>query len=248
MSLQEQYNQQTKITDASLKKFNKEIKKVLDTVRGSTIALLGTIPQKSILSYELVWRKQLKAAGYYKLVDNFINKQFSLAIKHSQQVFQLSGKPILFNSDDLFKIKVLKQIKIDFFNQLADSVGLTIKKELFKYSISDASVATMTKSIKDTLIGSKLASYAGTYATTAIGEFQQEVLDIKAPDDSVWVYVGVEDGNTRPFCSRILADNQCYTTSEKDRLANNSERAYNCRHRFYPLSAEDAKEEGYQCQ
>ena len=88
----------------------------------------------------------------------------------------------MFTADDAVKIQMLKNMKRNQFIRLADDIGLTVKRELYKYAISDASLVDMTKGIAQTLAGSNLAKYSKTYALTAIGEFQQELIDLRAKD------------------------------------------------------------------
>jgi hypothetical protein len=138
-------------------------------------------------------------------------------------------------------------MKRDFFIRLGDDVGLSVKRELYKYVISDASLDTMTAGIAETLTGSNLAKYSQTYARTAIKDFQQEVIDLRAADidEGVWVYVGVNDGRTRRFCRNVLKRNRYYDDSDKSRIENDQDRHYNCRHRFYKMSIEEAEDSGY---
>jgi hypothetical protein len=140
-------------------------------------------------------------------------------------------------------------MKRDFFVRIGDDVGLSVKRELYKYAISDASVDTMTSGIATTLKDSNLAKYSQTYARTAIGEFQQEVIDLRSADidDGVWIYVGVNDGRTRDFCRRVLNRKECYDDGEKSKIAGDQDRAYNCRHKFYKITKERAEERGHTC-
>ena len=138
-------------------------------------------------------------------------------------------------------------MKRDFFIRLGDDVGLSVKRELYKYVISDASLDDMATGIAQTLEGSNLAKYSQTYARTAIKDFQQEVIDLRAADidEGVWVYVGVSDGRTRDFCRNVLKRNRYYNDSDKNRIENDQDRAYNCRHRFYKMDKQEAEANGY---
>ncbi len=241
------YNQSQSEVDAFVRQFDGEIEKVFERVRRIAQANLAGLSPDDVLQYEFVWRQSLKEAGYYVLINDLIDKQFDSIYAGTLQAFDAGGLSTAFTTSDATKIQLLKQMKRDFFIRLGDDVGLSVKRELYKYVISDASVDTMTAGIAQTLEGSNLAKYSQTYARTAIGEFQQEVIDLRSSDidEGVWIYVGVNDGHTRDFCRRVLNRNKFYDDSDKSRIENDQDRAYNCRHRFYKISEERAEERGY---
>ena len=243
------YNQTQADIDAFVSQFDGKVEQVFERVKRLAQANLARLSPDDVLQYEFVWRQALSDAGYYELVNNLIDKQFDSIYSGVIQAFEAGGLSTAFTADDATKIQMLKQLKRDLFIRLGDDVGLAVKRELYRYVISDASVATMAEGISQTLDGSNLAKYSQTYARTAIKEFQQEVIDLRAADieNGVWVYVGVNDGRTRDFCRNILNDNTCYDDSEKSKLESDNERAWNCRHRFYYMSKEEAERNGYQC-
>ena len=241
------YNQSQSEVDAFVRQFEGEMEKVFDRVRRIAQANLAGLSPDDVLQYEFVWRQSLQEAGYYTLVNDLIDTQFDKIYAGTLDAFEAGGLTTAFTTDDATKIQILKQMKRDFFIRLGDDVGLSVKRELYKYVISDASVADMTAGIAQTLEGSNLAKYSNTYARTAIKDFQQEVIDLRAADidDGVWVYVGVNDGRTRDFCRHVLKRNRFYNDSRKNRIENDQDRAYNCRHRFYKMDKEEAEANGY---
>ena len=241
------YNQSQGEVDAFVKQFDGEIEKVFERVRRIANAQLAGLSTDDVLQYEFIWRESLKEAGYYTLVNDLIDKQFDKIYAGTLDAFEAGGLKTAFTADDATKIQILKQMKRDFFIRLGDDVGLSVKRELYKYAISDASINDMTVGIAQTLEGSNLAKYSQTYARTAIKDFQQEVIDLRGADieDGVWVYVGVSDGRTRDFCRHVLKRNRFYDDSDKNRIENDQDRAYNCRHRFYKMSKEEAEDSGY---
>ena len=243
------YNQSQSEVDAFIRQFDGEMEKVFERVRRIAQANLAGLSTDDILQYEFIWRQSLKEAGYYTLVNDLIDTQFDKIYSGTLKAFEAGGLTTAFTADDATKIQILKQMKRDFFIRLGDDVGLSVKRELYKYAISDATLNTMTAGIAETLEGSNLAKYSNTYARTAIGEFQQEVIDLRSAniDEGVWIYVGVNDGRTRDFCRHVLNRNKCYDDSGKSRIENDQDRAYNCRHRFYKITKERAEERGYAC-
>ncbi len=243
------HNQSQADIDRFIKQFDGEVEKVFERVRRIAQANLSGLSPDDVLEYEFIWREALREAGYYTVVNDLIDTQFDSIYAGTIQAFETGGLSTAFTTDDATKIQMLKQMKRDFFIRLGDDVGLAVKRELYKYVISDASVDTMATGIANTLEGSNLAKYSKTYARTAIKDFQQEVIDLRAADidEGVWVYVGVNDGRTRDFCRNVLKRNRCYNDSQKSRIENDPDREYNCRHRFYKMSKEEAEANGYKC-
>lgn len=243
------HNQSQADIDRFIKQFDGEVEKVFERVRRIAQANLSGLSPDDVLEYEFIWREALREAGYYQVVNDLIDTQFDSIYAGTLQSFETGGLSTAFTTDDATKIQMLKQMKRDFFIRLGDDVGLAVKRELYKYVISDASVDTMATGIANTLEGSNLAKYSKTYARTAIKDFQQEVIDLRAADidEGVWVYVGVNDGRTRDFCRNVLKRNRCYNDSQKSRIENDPDREYNCRHRFYKMSKEEAEANGYKC-
>ena len=245
--LENLYTQSQSTTNYFTTKFSKNIATVLARVKVLAIANLKGIQVSDVLEYELVWREALRQAGYYTLVNDLIDKQFNTIYKGTLNAFNAGGLKTAFTTADASKIQIIKQMKRDFFIRIADDIGLDLKRELYKYAISDASLATMTTGISQRLASTKLGSYAETYARTSIQEFQQEVIDLRASkiEEGVWVYVGVSDDATRDFCNAVLNDNYYYDDSKKSEIESNPLRQYNCRHRFYFISEATAIDEGY---
>lgn len=243
------YNQSQADIDKFIKQFDGEVEKVFERVRRIATANLSGLSPDDVLQYEFVWRESLQQAGYYNLVNDLIDTQFDSTYSGILQYFEAGGLATAFTADDAKKIQILKQMKRDFFIRLGDDVGLAVKRELYKYVISDASVDTMATGIAQTLEGNNLAKYSKTYARTAAQNFRQEVIDLRASDieDKVWVYVGPNDGKTRDFCRRVIKDNKCYNDSDKSKIATDSDRAWNCRHDFVAMDKEEARFNGYKC-
>ena len=241
------YNQSQADIDKFIKQFDGEVEKVFERVRRIATANLSGLSPDDVLQYEFVWRESLQQAGYYNLVNDLIDTQFDSIYAGTLDAFSAGGLKTAFTADDATKIQILKQMKRDFFIRLGDDVGLSVKRELYKYVISDASLDDMATGIAQTLEGSNLSKYSQTYARTAIKDFQQEVIDLRAADidEGVWVYVGVSDGRTRDFCRNVLKRNRYYNDSDKNRIENDQDRAYNCRHRFYKMEKKEAIANGY---
>lgn len=247
-TLDEIYNQEKKKTDSAVNKFNKKSDKVFKRVQALAVVGLAGLSPNDILSYDLKWREVLRDSGYYDMVNELVDKDFNKLFKGTREAFSAGGYDALFTTDDANKIQALKQLHREEFARLAENTGLEIKTELFKYSIADTPFEDVTAGILAKLEDTDFARYSKTYALTAIGDYQQTVIDVMAKDvgEGVWVYVGVNDDATRPYCKDILSKNKHYNESEMNRLKSDSRRDYNCRHRFYKMKKEEAEESGYQ--
>jgi len=243
------YNKEQSKVDGFIKGFDSEADAVFKRVKRIATAQLAGLSTDDILGYEFAWRNTLRDAGYYKMVNSLIDDRFNEMFDGTQKAFKANGFDALFTAEDAKNIQIIKNMKREQFTKLADDIGLSVKRELYKYSISDASLSDMVAGLEQTLADSDLARYSKTYALTSIGEFQQELIDLmaKGVGDGVWVYVGVKDDKTREYCSHLLSENKCYDDSKKNSLERDSRRSYNCRHRFYKMKREEANASGYQC-
>ncbi len=246
-TLDEIYNQEQGKINGFVGQFDAESEKVFRRVQGLAVAGLAGLSQDDILSYDLKWRDILRDSGYYQMVNKLVDSNFNELFKGTRQAFKAGGYDALFTADDVNKIQILKQLHRDEFIRLAEDAGLEMKRELFRYSIADTNLADMTAGIIEKLADSDLAKYSKTYALTAIGDYQQAVIDVMAKNvgDGKWVYVGVNDGKTRAFCRRILGEGKAYNESEMNAIKGDSSRNYNCRHRFYKMKPREVAAGGY---
>lgn len=244
------YNKQYALANELASDFDGRMNDVLTRVIALAIARLDGMSEADFLNYELIFREVLEEAGYYELVDDYIYQSFDEFYALSLESFEVAGLGTAWTQADIDKIEALKRMKRDFFISIGDDAGLALKQQLYRYALSNATLEQMTTALVDSIDDVKLARYATTYARTSIADFQQELIDLRSADDDdgVWVYVGVNDSKTRPFCKHLLNDNKCYNDAEKLSLQNDPKREFNCRHRFHKVSKEFAKAEGYQCQ
>lgn len=246
MTLGQVYSNQNRTATQLTTSFDVEFDRVFARVVATAQARLGGMSETDILAYDLVWAEVLDEAGYYDLVDDYIDVSFDDVYDDTLKAFNTVGLSTAFTEDDLVKIQNLKTLHKEFFYKIGADIGLSVKKNLYSYAIAGASLAQITQNIRVDIEDSGLKRYASTYARTAITNYQQEVINTRSSDlDGVWIYEGVVDSKTRPFCRRLMNRGNFYTDSEKNKLENDSDREYNCRHRFYKVSKEWAKDNGY---
>lgn len=104
-----------------------------------------------------------------------------------------------------------------------------------------------------------LGNHLRTELRTLTNSFARTVNAAKAKElgFNLFLYVGPEDEATRPFCAGLLSrDPPIYSLKEIDAMSERDANGqglnvmqygggYNCRHRWEPISQEDAEAEGY---
>lgn len=235
----------TNLEDKQLNEFQKQIEKALVKFNNMVeLNLLNDISNP--LEYEMAIQSYLQESGYYKAVNLLIDNGFDVVYGSVLDGLTVGGIALSYTQDDLVKINTLKQLAFDKFNALAADSMTQLKTSLYKYSLSNASSSDIANDMKAQLENSNLAKYSRTYAETAISEYTQQMINMKSQDyDGVWLYVGVNDGKTRPFCKHLLGVGKAYNDADKLKLENDPKRRWNCRHHFWKVSEEFAVDNGY---
>lgn len=242
------YSKQYKLANELAEDFDGRMNEVMTKVIALAMVRLSNATESDFLNYEIVFRDILTEAGYYDLIDQYIYEDFDEFYQLSIEAFKVAGIANAFEQADIQKIEALKRMKRDFFISIGDDAGLKLKQELYRYALTNASMESIAGVLSQSIEDTRLAKYANTYARTSIADFQQELIDLRAGDEGVWVYIGVNDAKTRPFCKHLINEARCYDDEEKLKLQADPKREFNCRHRFHKVSKEWAIKEGYQCQ
>lgn len=231
--------------DREINLFNREFETIMKVVEKLAVAS-GLALITDPLKFDYAFQRVLQQAGYYDLVNKFIDEAYDRNYKDIIEAFEVGGLDVAYSREDLASIQELKSLDIQTFRDIGNQAAISLKKDLYKYSLSNMSIKDLTKNISESLAGTDLAKYSRTYAETSISNYNQAIINMKAQDaDGVWVYVGVSDGKTRDFCRRTLKANKYYNDSDKSKLENAKERRWNCRHQFLKISKESAIEQGY---
>ncbi len=232
--------------DRELNAFDKRMQKIYQNILdGATATAVQDI--KDPLLYDKMFSQILISSGYYDEVNKFINSSYDVIYKDIKAMLATGGITTTFDEKDLSKIASIKQMHFDRFGELTSSTINTMKKEILKYSLSNATHETIVSGIRESLQQSDLFKFSNTYATTLISEYSQSIIDLKTQDttDGVWIYKGVLDSKTRPFCTCLLNKNSYYTDEQKATLQSDERRRWNCRHIFLKVSKEYAIENSY---
>ncbi|MFZ9243193.1 MAG: hypothetical protein ACO295_08325, partial [Sediminibacterium sp.] len=234
------------LQDKQLDKFQKEVEKAL--VRLQSLVDVNLAEDLSNpLEYDFKMQQYLNESGYYKAVNNLIDDGFDVVYSNISDAFTAGGIAITYTQDDLVKLNALKQLTFDKYNALANETITTLKADIYKYSLSNYTKNDIASSIRQSLQNSGLARYSNTYALTSISDYTQGVIDYKSnqADKGVWIYKGVLDSKTRPFCRHTLEEHRAYNDVEKQKIQSNPLRRWNCRHILLKVSEEYAIEKGY---
>jgi len=247
MTLDEVYNKQNQTAQQLYTSFDSRFDTVFANIISLATSRLSGLSIDDVLQYEIVWQEILDESGYYDLVSEYIDISFDDVYDDTLKAFSVVGLSTAFTEADLTKISILKGMHKEFFDKMANDIGLTVKKQLYNYAIADASVNQMAVNIAKDIQDTGLAKYSKTYARTSITNYQQEVINVRSADEAgVWIYMGVVDGKTRPFCRRLMNSYKYYTTAQKNKYERDEDREFNCRHRFYLVSKGWAENENYE--
>ena len=232
--------------DREVTLFNNEFERVLRIVEQLIgIKALSSDPLEFDRELQLI----LQEAGYYNLVNEFIDNSFDKNYAELIELLSLSGIALAFDEDDLEAIKVIKQLATQTFLDIGNQAANRLKQDLYKYNLSNLSRADLILNIQQSLRDTDLAKYSTTYADTALSDFQQQVIDNKIKeiaDEIVYIYVGATpDKKIRDFCKCVIDKNRYYDKSEANKLKNDKRRKWNCRHTVMPIREDVAIDRGY---
>ena len=233
-------------TDREINLFNYRLEKILKTV-ATLVSARAVQSMSNPLRFDYDMQVILKEAGYYNLINEFINNSYDVNYKAIIDLFESTGLLATFSQEDLNSINALKSFDMEFFNDIGKKASLQLKKDLYKYSLSDLTTEDLILSIELSLADTELVKYSRTYAETSIANFNQSLIDLKSQGvtNEVYTYEGVRDKKTRYFCQCLLDDNKYYNKSDASKIKSDKRRQYNCRHLIVPHSLDFAESEGY---
>lgn len=242
------HEEQQALIERILNSFDDRMENTIANIEALVNKLLleNGFTETTALNFEVLFDQALNEAGYFQQVNDFIDNDFDELFGLIKGGIETAGFAVEYTAEDLDRIMALKDLQLDRFNTLTSSSGKEISQKLYKYALSDMSLDDMQRQIREDFKGTALAKYSKTIARTSIKDFQESMIDMKAKElDAVWIYVGVSDSKTRDFCNCVLGKKHYYDKSDKSKLQADPKRAYNCRHRFRPVSEEFAKTSGY---
>lgn len=233
-------------TDREVNLFNYRFEEILKII-AAELSALSIDTNLDPLDFDFQFQRILKDAGYFDLVNEFIDQSYDKSYDDIKYLFDAGGLSMSYTADDIAKLKIIKNLDIGYFAQIGNDAASIIKRDLYKYSLSDLSKVDMIENIKGSLEGTSLAKYSKTYAQTALSNYYQSVIDIKSSefDNAVFVYRGVDDSDNRKFCQCLLDQKKYYNKTDAQRIRADKRRQYNCRHVIAPIDIAFAKLEGY---
>lgn len=245
MELSEVFNNLNKKQDIELNKFELALKKALNRLNDLIIAnALNDV--KDPLTYDFKFNQYLQESGYYNVINNFVDNGLDIVYSDVIAALSVGGLAVSFSKEDITKIEAIKRLNLQKFSDLSVPTINKMKDSIYKYSLSNLSVNDITNGLRSSLVDSDLFKYSGTYANTIISDYTQSIIDLKSSEsDGVWIYDGVQDKVTRPFCNCVLNQKKYYDDSEKSKIQGDKRRAYNCRHIFLLVTEEYAIDQGY---
>lgn len=251
MSLKDLIDANQEELEDIIAKFDKRLDKIFRKVNVLATARIANISDiDDVVKFDVIWRGILEEAGFYNLLQRYVNTLDDLQ-GSLNAVLTEAGLLETLGADQIKRLTAIKELQIKGIEQIGIDAGLTLKKGLYNNVLAGKTKADLLVSMSDELGGTKYASYAKTYANTAINDYRQATLNQRAEviqddDDIVWIYDGNDiDEVTRDFCAEVLVANKAYSTDEKNELEASPERAWNCRHFFTFVTRQDAIDMGY---
>lgn len=183
-------------------------------------------------------------SGYFEEIGNLVNEGYQRVINESFLQYQeLFGENFQFSEVSLSRIQSLKELDISQFEKLTDDAEELITREVINTQFGAISVKDAIEEMTQ-IIDGKLVRYANTWVNTAIQGVYSESNVMLALDNGFeqFLYVGVMDQLTRPFCRMYLGETK--TMPQWNKLNKDPVRAgqpnpvsiyrggYNCRHQF----------------
>lgn len=232
--------------DKKINLFNYELNAVLKKI-AKLLEVRGLKNISDPLNFDFEFQKILKESGYYDLVNNLVDKGYDSTYNDIKILFSATGLNIIYNQSDIEQLTNLKRLDIDFFEQIGVKASEQLKRDIYKYSISDMDDLQIIENLKKSLEDTELFKYSRAYAETSISNYNQEIIDLKSKDvtGEVYIYRGVNDKNTRKFCKCLLEQNKYYDKKDAQNIKNDKRRQFNCRHLIVPVSKQWAEDRGY---
>ena len=234
--------------DRELNLFNQNFERILKRVQKEVEIRAVQLIDDPLL-FDREFQAILSDTGYYRLINDFIDNSYDKTYGEIQALLNESGIQTVFTQADLDVIRDIKRLDIQTFRDVGNQAAASLKRDLYKYSLSNLSQVEIADNIAQSLAGTSLAKYSKTYAETALSDFQQKLIDNSVSDIAdqlVYVYRGpTPDGKIRDFCKCVINQNKYYTLEESNKLKNDPRRKWNCRHEVAPMIEELAISEGY---
>ena len=233
--------------DREVHLFNLEIEKILAEA-STLIAAEATHSISDPLTFDFKVQKILQEVGYYELINKYVDESYDKSYSEILALFKEGGLDVVFTEADLAIIKNIKELEIQAFIDIGNNAAQQLKRDLYKYSLSDMNKKDIITNISNSLAGTDLAKHSTTYANTAISNYNQSIIDIKSAGvtGEVYIYRGVTDKKTRKFCSCVVKQKKYYDKSDANSLRNDKRRQWNCRHVIVAVSKEWAEARGFE--
>lgn len=239
---------QQRLIESIISRFDTDVTKTILDIEKliNRILIREGFTEATALNFDILFIEALEESGYFTQVNDLIDNSFDELFGVIRSGLSLGGFDVLYTQDDLAKITALKNLQLQQFSSLGNEAGQILQQNLFRYVLGNFNLEDVQSQILQDFQGTNLSKFSTTLARTAIGEFQQSVIDIKAEGlDAVWLYVGVNDAKTRDFCECVLKQRKYYTVAQKNLIMADKARAFNCRHRARPVSIEFAERGGF---
>lgn len=182
--------------------------------------------QQVMRSIDLLFAREMDAAGYNGLVTSFVDR-FGDQFRYFREVLDIVApdEAVTFNSGDKAWFASQQLSAADSLNAAVNLAGgLAQQRALF--SVGGIRIADLAETLSERL--AKTLPEAARIADTAVTVFYRSIaergfskIETGLPQSEVrYRYWGPDDKLTRPFCQRLVESGRNYSRDEIERMSN----------------------------
>ena len=254
-----------KSLDKVLSRLNTRVQGLVGDLEGDKHILTSQRNLARAVNAQAQIEEMLLEAGYRDSVDGLM-KSYDKVADIDMAGFRVAGINDPFSETDARAIVALKDLDLTRWERFGGDLSLSIQAQLLDAVVSGATFKELENAVEEALRGvkgddPKVLRHARTIANTTTQGFDRTITHRKAATAKIdtFVYLGPDDGVTRPFCAAVLSgqeskefripsvdgDPPIYTDEQISRMDNGQGLdvatycgGYNCRHSFNPISVE----------
>lgn len=252
--------------DRALGRLNTRVQSyIVDLEGGARLATSGRNLERAVNAQAQI-EEMLLESGYRQTTTQLV-AAYDRVAQLTQAGLRAGGVDDAFSAVDIRALTALKDLDLSRWAAVGDDLVRQIQGSMLDAVVGGASIRELQIAIEKQLVdeGAAVMGRSKTLANTLTQSFDRAVTNRKAQTAGIdtFVYLGPEDGLTRPFCDALLSgegnddfnipavdgDPPIYSNDEIAGMDNGTGLAvfqfgggYNCRHKFRPIAARVAQE------
>jgi len=255
--------------DKALSRLNAKMAKWTREIEGGERVLSNQRNLTRAVNAQAQIEEMLLESGYRDATTNLM-KSYDMVADMSMRGFKYAGVRDAFSQTNARAIVALKDLDLSRWERQGQELAGVLHQSIMDSVVSGSSFDDMATRIENALLGDgerapAFRSRAETIANTTLMGFDRTISNRQAAVAGIetFIYLGPDDGITRPFCSAVLSmngsrefniptvdgDEPIYTKEQIEGMDNGQGLpvaqfggGYRCRHQFSPISVEVAAE------